>query len=180
MQRGTQNSFAPALALVCLLVPVACGDDAAVIDAGPDPACLEAEGHADLAWIQEKIFTPTCAAFSVCHQGRALQAEGLNLEDGESYGELVGQASALFPDKQLVVPGDPEARYLMTAVGQYPGELGPGGTMPFNNPLLCVEKRDAMQRWIEQGALGTQSDAGVDAGPVDAGPGDAAPTDAPL
>jgi hypothetical protein len=162
-------------------------DDDSDIDAGPDPACAEAVDHSDLAWLQEHVFTPTCSDFTVCHQGRALQAEGLNLEDGDTFEELVNQPSSLFPEKLLVVPFEPENSYLMVAIGQIPGELGEGGTMPYNNPLMCVEKRDAIQRWIEQGAREFPLDAGVDAAPdaaldggVDGAPGDAAPIDAPF
>jgi hypothetical protein len=45
------------------------------------------------------------------------------------------------------------------------------GPMPQNSPLLCKEKRDAIQRWIEAGAPDNPAvDGGLDAAPTpDAG-----------
>jgi hypothetical protein len=132
-----------------------CGGDDAAPDAGIDasPACAEALTHSDLAWIQEKVFTPQCSGFNACHKGAATMAGGLSLEAGMARGEMVGIASTRFPTQTLVVPGNPAASYLLVAVGQYPGMIDPRiGTMPFNSPLLCREKRDAIERWIVAGA----------------------------
>jgi hypothetical protein len=112
--------------------------------------CLEAANHSDLAWLQEKVFTPSCAAFSSCHKGSAPSAGGLNLEDGMTQTNLVGVPSKLDSNLNLVEAGDPMASYLMVILGQYDGNLSPSvGTMPFNNPLLCKPKRDAIDRWIQ-------------------------------
>ena len=134
----------------------------------PSATCLEAQDHSDLPWIQENVLTPSCAAFTACHKGAALSAEGLNLEDGMSLDNLVDVESELFPEFVLVVPGDPQNSYLMIVLGHFPGPLTDSGTMPFNNPLLCTQKRDAIQRWIE----GLQASGNADAGPSnpDAGP----------
>jgi hypothetical protein len=112
------------------------------------PACLEANDHSDLAWLQDNIFTPSCAAFSSCHQGAATAAQGLNLEAGSTETSLVNVTSNRFPDQILVVPGDPQNSYLMVILGSYQGTLSERGTMPPNNPLLCIEKRQAVERWI--------------------------------
>lgn len=161
-----------------VLLGAGCGDDGngMAVDAGvadASPSCAEATQHSDLEWIQENIFTPSCAAFTACHQGRALAAAELNLEDGEARDNMVGVASTLFPDYDLVVPGDPESSYLMIILGHYDGPLGEGGLMPYNNPPLCVEKLEAIDRWITEGAMagGGPADAGV----ADAAAGDAAP-----
>lgn len=137
-----------------------CGDDAPAnpdaapeFDAAPSPECLEATLHSDLTYIQEKIFTPSCSGFSACHKGRALSAAGLNLEAGTSRTALLGVASTLFPQFQLVVAGQPAESYLMVILGHIEGPLTDKGTMPYNNPLLCVEKREAIARWIAAGAL---------------------------
>jgi hypothetical protein len=125
--------------------------DPADVDAMPiSPDCMEATQHSDLEWIQEKIFSPSCADFSACHQGNALGAAGLNLEPGMAAANMIGVPSTL-PEGagfDLVVPGDPENSYLAIILGQYDGPLPPSGTMPYNNPLLCPEKRDAIDRWI--------------------------------
>jgi hypothetical protein len=122
-------------------------------DAGVSADCLEAANHSDLAFIQAKIFTPGCAAFTSCHMGSAIGAGGLNLEPGMSRAALLNKASAIDATKSLVKAGDPANSYLMVITGKYAGIISPRvGTMPSNNPLLCAEKLDAMERWIAAGA----------------------------
>jgi hypothetical protein len=123
--------------------------DAAVVSA----ACIEATQHSDLAWIQANVLTPSCSKFGACHQGAATSAAGLNLQDGNSRAALVGIKSKLFPQFDLVAPNSPSNSYLMIITGHYPGPLKAGvATMPLNSQLLCVEKRDAINRWIAAGA----------------------------
>ncbi len=130
---------------------------------------MEATTHSDLAWLQEKIFTPSCSAFVSCHKGAALEAGGLSLEDGQTIPQNVNIDSTLFPAFKRIVPFDPANSYLMIILGEFPGPLDPEvGTMPYNNPKLCQEKLDAVERWIMAGATATTTvDAGVDA-PIDA------------
>jgi hypothetical protein len=145
--------LAPILAL-----STACGDDtpagpdAAPPDAAPpSPSCIEAEENMEfeLDWIQRNVFNKGCASFSVCHMGKAKSAGGLNLESGMSEASLVGVDSDRIAGWKLVVPGDPDNSYLMAILGDVDGPLTDGiGTMPFNNPLLCQQKRDAIRRWI--------------------------------
>jgi len=129
-------------------------------DAVPIPAiCLEAMDHSDLPWIQDNIFTKTCASSPACHQGTAPSAAGLNLEDGNSEANLVDRIATSngLDGMNLVVveAGDSAHSYLMVLIdhvskgGRLDGPLPVAGTMPFNNPLMCVEKRDAIARWID-------------------------------
>ena len=159
-----------------LLMASACGggddDSSQPPDAtGPSASCLEAESHSDLEWIQANIFTRSCAGFSACHKGNATSAARLNLEDGNSEGNMVDVLAKSSPADDLglvlVTPGDPMASYLMVLIdhdsegGSYSGPLPEdGGTMPYRNPLMCVQKRRAVERWIMQ----------LDDGPADAGP----------
>lgn len=139
-----------------LVVLAACGDDGApAVDAAPpdaDPLCLEAVNHSDLEWIQENVFTPSCARFTACHQGNALMAGELSLEAGVTHAEMVGVESSLFPEFDRVVAGDSASSYLMVQLGSIDGPRTEAGTMPYNSPLLCVEMRDAIARWIDEGA----------------------------
>ncbi len=159
------------------LATTGCGGDdgGSVIDAGLSPSCQEALTRSDLAWIQEKVFQPSCANFSDCHQGRATDAAGLNLETGQSRANLVDADSTLFPQFKLVAPGRPRDSYLLIILGHYPDLMQfidpDSGTMPYNSPLLCQPKREAIERWILAGA--------PDEGGADAGVPDANPTDAP-
>ncbi len=123
--------------------------DAGSGDAGSgdvSASCVAATEHSDLEWIQQEIFTKSCAGFSACHMGEARSAAGLNLEAGMAQAALVGQPSTLQPSYELVVPGDPQASYLMIILGHYDGPRRL--TMPPGNPLLCEEKREAITRWI--------------------------------
>jgi hypothetical protein len=160
--------------LVCSMV--ACSGDDGGGDGGVDAisaSCMEATTHSDLAWLQEKIFTPSCSAFVSCHKGAALEAGGMSLEDGQVIPQNVNIDSTLFPQFKRIVPGDPANSYMMIILGEFPGPLDPEvGTMPYNNPKLCQEKLDAVERWIMAGATASTVDAGVDA-PIDA------PIDAP-
>lgn len=185
-----------AVALAGLLLATACDTAVHDVTLGPldaAPACEEAKSHADLDWIQDKIFTKSCALSTACHKGNAFQAAGLSLEAGKSYAQLVGSdhtgveaasdvAIPPLADHQWirVVPNAPSASYLMVAIDPKtnPSPMGPTdpdgvegpldpkvGSMPVNNPLLCKEKRDAIRRWIEAGApdVTMSVDAGVDA-----------------
>jgi hypothetical protein len=157
----------------------ACGGGEPDGPADANPFCAEATLHDDLPWLQENIFTPSCSRFGVCHQrdsqGRLPREAGhLTLEDGETFAQLVDVDSDLFPEYKRVVPGDPAASYLMIILGSEDGPLKETGTMPYQNPLLCQEERDAVARWIT--SLAPAPDAGVaDAAPADAGPPDAGP-----
>lgn len=122
--------------------------DAADLPDAPSALCTEATMHSDLQWIQDNVFTPSCAAFAACHRGPAIQAQGLNLEAGSAEADLVDHPSGRFTDRILVVPGDPEASYLMVALGTYTGPLSDTGVMPPMFGPLCVEIRDAVERWI--------------------------------
>lgn len=142
------------LVLVSTLATLACAaeESAPGVDAGPSVSCREAVDHSDYAWLEAKVFQPSCGAFSACHQGAAPDAMGLNLEAGHARANLVGQASQTRPGETLVVAGDPARSYLLVALGQRPGPLPPSGTMPVEAPPLCAEKRDAIERWIAAGA----------------------------
>jgi hypothetical protein len=155
-------SSIPRYAVVTMfaLVPLqtGCGgssSDSADASTGPadaSPSCLEAAEHSDLEWIQENVITPTCAAFSACHKGAASAAGDLNLEAGMFEANVVDVPSELAPGLDLVEPGSPEDSYMMIILGHY-GDDDPRidddvGTMPYNLPLLCQEKRDAIERWI--------------------------------
>lgn len=119
---------------------------------GSSPSCVEATLHSDFAWIQDRIFTPTCAAFADCHRGTSAPA-GMSLEPGRAWANLVGVRSQLFPTYLRVTAGAPQDSYLMVILGHLPGPLADGiGTMPYNSPLLCIEKRQAIERWIAAGA----------------------------
>lgn len=144
------------MVLGSLFLAVSCGggggdDDTTGVDASVSPTCMEATMHDDLAWIQDNVFTRSCAAFSSCHRGSAAGAAGLNLEDGMSEGNLVNIDSTLNADYKLVLPGDSGNSYLLFMLGRepVPSDVTINRTMPLGNPLLCDEKIEAVARWVD-------------------------------
>lgn len=153
---GAMVRRASVLAALGLAITGCGGGDDGPQDAKIDaisPTCREAMDHSDLTWLQDRVFQPSCAGFTACHMGLAPDAGGLSLERGQTWRQLVGIDSEQFPTWKRVVPNDPPNSYLMVALGQYLGPIDPEvGMMPYNSPLLCKEKRDAIERWILAGA----------------------------
>jgi len=118
---------------------------------GPSASCQEATSHSDLAWIQSNVLDQSCSTPS-CHRGVASNAGFLDLAAGHARDALVGVTSTSSTSWKRVVPGDPSRSYILVAIGQIPGPRPVDGIMPLGGPMLCVEKRDAIQRWIEAGA----------------------------
>lgn len=128
------------------------GGDGQDPDAGLSASCMEATMHSDLEWIQDNIFTPSCASFASCHMGSAAGAAGLNLEAGMAESAMVDVDSTLEPDYKLVAPGDADNSYLLMILGREPVPAGVtiNRTMPLGNPVLCDEKIEAVARWVDQ------------------------------
>ena len=151
--------FSPLATLLLITAMTACGggddDDTSDDGDGVSPACQEAVDHDDIEWIQDNVFTGGCALSASCHKGDAGDANGLNLEAGNSASNLVGvPAVADAADGlALVTAGNPESSYLLVILGQFGTDDAripeDTGIMPFNSPQLCQEKRDAIERWIE-------------------------------
>jgi hypothetical protein len=112
--------------------------------------CQEAPQHADLTWIQQKVFTPSCAT-AMCHAG-ADPDVGLNLEAGRARASLVNRNASTATGWIRVTPGDLSTSYLMVALGRVDGPPPRDGFMPLGADSLCVEKLEAVERWILAGA----------------------------
>ena len=118
-------------------------------DAGISASCAEAANHSDLEWIQDNIFTTSCAASGACHQGAAAGANGLSLDRGASEAALVDVLSREDPASMLVVAGDPDSSYLLHILGRDPPASAViTRDMPLAAPLLCDEKVEAIARWV--------------------------------
>lgn len=118
--------------------------------AGPSPNL-----QPTFASIQKEIFETTDLAGRTscvsCHtnQGRN-PTGGLNLF-GAPYDALVNVPSRGRPDLKLVVPGDPDASYLIHKLDGRPGIVG--ARMPrAGPPYLSAGQILVIRRWIELGA----------------------------
>lgn len=101
------------------------------------------------ASIQANIFTPNCAT-SGCHTGNAPK-EGLQLDEGYSYAEIVNQPSNRKTGAVLIISSDPDNSYLIQKVEGADGIVGT--QMPKTGPLLTPEKIQAIRNWVSEGAL---------------------------
>jgi hypothetical protein len=101
----------------------------------------------------QQIFTQSCALPS-CHSGVARQG-GLVLDDeGVSYRSLVGRPATLEPAAALVVPGDPDASFLIQKLkGTAPGSQMPQGGRPLSKGTVKL-----IEQWIARGALSTEEE----------------------
>lgn len=75
----------------------------------PSSGTLEMEaGNLDISQfgvIQRDIFNTTCVQ---CHGGAGYAAANLNLQEGNSFAQLMGVASTKQPDMMRIAPGDPD------------------------------------------------------------------------
>jgi hypothetical protein len=129
--------------------------DGSVSTGGPDGGhtptiCEQAAQHSDLTFIQDNVFTVSCAT-EHCHASDS-QAGGLVLSKGMARDELVNRSAELASGWTRVVPGDPAHSYLMVAIGGASGPLPNGVRMPAGAPMLCGEEIGAIGRWIGAGA----------------------------
>ena len=135
-----------------LLAAANCSGGDSSADAMPDPLCIEADQHSDLDWLQDNVFTKSCSQFSSCHMGNAPSAGDLNLEKDMLEDNVVNVESDLAPGMDIVEPGSPADSYMMVILGEFgtddPRIDASVGTMPYNNELLCSQKRAAIGRWI--------------------------------
>ena len=119
-------------------------------DGGTDP-CVEAAAHSDLAWIEQHVFTPSCAT-AMCHSAQHMSV-GLSLAAGQAYPNLVNHSASTADGWVRVVPGSKSESYLLVALGREAGPMPEDGFMPIGAAPLCEGKLAAIERWIAAGAL---------------------------
>lgn len=119
-------------------------------DGGSLTICEQAAQHSDLTFIQDDVFTPSCAV-AHCHNADT-QAGGLVLAKGMARDQLVNRPSELASGWTRVVPGDPAHSYLVVAIGGTSGPLPNGVMMPAGAQMLCSQEIAAIEAWITAGA----------------------------
>ncbi|MEJ2195703.1 MAG: hypothetical protein P8X73_12705 [Ignavibacteriaceae bacterium] len=99
-----------------------------------------------LSSIQSNVFTTTCALVG-CHGNSGTQAN-LNLTNGQSFANLVGVTSQLFPPSKRVEAGDGAISILIRILR---GQVSP--RMPQDRAALSDAIIDSIEKWIDNGAL---------------------------
>jgi hypothetical protein len=105
--------------------------------------------------IQHDIFEATDSSGRTpcvqCHTNVGRNpAGGLNLAAGNSYAALVNVPSLQRATSMRVLPGNPDASYL---IQKLEGTTGIGRRMPFNGPPYLTDGQIlVIKRWIETGA----------------------------
>jgi hypothetical protein len=97
----------------------------------------------------QPIFSANCAT-SGCHSGVS-PTGNLNLEPGQAYGNIVNVASFEVPAVSRVLPGDASSSYLYQKITNAMGIVGV--SMPYFSDPLPSDEIDAIESWINQGAL---------------------------
>lgn len=153
---GTMRRLLGGHVLLCAAalaaVTVGCAGDGSKIPAPVGPGCSGLEPR--LTCIQQMIFTPNCA-LSGCHD-LATSSNGLTLEEGLSYGSLLGtpptgMPSTWNPTILRVAPNNPDDSFLVIKLEATDPRLA-GSPMPLNAAPLSAGEIQAIRTWIENGA----------------------------
>lgn len=105
-----------------------------------------------------QVLEPRCT-FSSCHSAPTVAAK-LDLTRERACSALVNTASCLFPQRQLVVPSDPDESFLMHKLtGSGLSDLPTGSCsarsnapMPFGASAIPQQEIDLVRSWIASGA----------------------------
>jgi hypothetical protein len=120
----------------------------------PEPPIEETGIQANLASIQEHVFTPIC---STCHGG-ANPAAGQNLSSIEQAADNLIGVNSSNPLFKRVVAGDAEQSYLYLKIT---GNNQAGARMPLGQTSLPEESIEAIKQWINDGAVVPSTNASV-------------------
>lgn len=100
----------------------------------------------------QPILTQSCATSGACHLGPSSQ-QGLDLESGQSYADLVNFAASEQPALMRVRPGLPDSSFLIHKLEPDPDNTVPGARMPSGASPLPTEVIQSFRNWIANGAL---------------------------
>jgi hypothetical protein len=126
-----------------------CGEESA--SEGAAPSC-----PSDTAGVQQQILTPRCG-LSACHDSDE-PAQGLDLISPGLEARVAGTVGACA--RPIVVPGDPDASYLLSKVRL--ATLSCGQRMPLDQAPLEPEAIECLEQWI----AGLRVDSGTDGPPA--------------
>lgn len=137
----------------------AAGDDANDNVGGGQPSNRSAAAAGEATFIDHvrPLLVERCAS---CHEpeGRAARFTPLDLREDAAYLALVNQSSSKDESLVLVVPGDPEASYLLNKLGPEPTH---GRQMPAGQDPLTDAEIELIRNWIAAGAANDGGGSGM-------------------
>jgi hypothetical protein len=134
-----------AAGLALVLVLAGCGTVKSPTEPAPTPGGVQAFTFTQ---IQTTIFTPVCAKAG-CHAAGSAPS-GLELEAGQSYGNLVGRPANENGSLDRVSPGNPDRSYIILKLRGDPAITGE--RMPLGGPYLSTAQIEGIAAWIRAGA----------------------------
>jgi hypothetical protein len=142
------RSFVALIAVVVAsLLASACGDEKR-LPTQPDGGEPPPE-TATFTRVQNEVFTPTCA-LAGCHLGPKQAAnEGLVLEAGAAYANIVGIPSNQKAPMLRVKPNDPDNSYLVRKITPFTDING--GRMPQSGSITDAQRK-LVTDWVLRGA----------------------------
>jgi hypothetical protein len=140
----------PGLLLLAVVAQAAASACGGTVRSPTEPAPAPGTAQAlTFSQIQAGIFNPSCAK-SGCHTSAAA-AGSLVLEAGLSYAQIVGRPAQEAAQLDYVLPGNPEASYLLKKVRGDPDISG--SRMPRDGPpYLTAQQIAGLAAWIQAGA----------------------------
>ena len=97
--------------------------------------------------IQQEIFNTTCIQ---CHGGSNYIAAGLNLNEGESFSNMISVPSAKIPDMNRVQAGNSSLSVLYLILS---GSSSSTWSYDHSVEVIRQEKLDLIRNWIDGGAI---------------------------
>lgn len=110
------------------------------------------QAAAEKSLFQAEIAPLLASNCATCHL-TGQEAGNMALVPGKAIESLVGVKSVEAPNLVRVVPGDPDASYLVMKLdGTHLAKGGTGAQMPFGAPPLPKETIAKVRQWIAEGA----------------------------
>jgi hypothetical protein len=110
------------------------------------------DSHSAASFFQREIAPILEEKCAVCHL-TGQEAGNISLVADNAVASLVGVNAVGAPNVKRVVPGEPEASYLISKLEGTHGEVGGlGGQMPFGGPPLSIVEIAKIRRWVKDGA----------------------------
>jgi hypothetical protein len=137
------------------VITAGCGSGRTIVDTSGSPSSGAGgttggvqPGGVDFATQIQPIFTSNCA-LSSCHAADTA-SEGMILDAGQSYSNIVNVTSAEVAPEKRVQPGDSAHSYLYEKISH--AQPASGSQMPLGSNPLPADQMALIKNWIDQGA----------------------------